>query len=61
MEDRQMLVNDEAKTAFCSVPKSGCTTLKVAFLLTLRKGHSMSNQPKKIDTRLRFLRNLVLT
>ena len=36
-DDRQILVNDEAKTAFCFVPKSGCTTMKFAFFLALRK------------------------
>ena len=36
-DDRQILVNDEAKTAICFVPKSGCTSMKVTFFLALRK------------------------
>ena len=35
--DRQILVSDEAKTALCYVPKTGCTTLKVLLFMTLSK------------------------
>ena len=31
MNARQMLVNDKARTAYCYVPKAGCTTLKILF------------------------------
>ena len=37
MSDRRMLVNDQAKTVFCFVPKSGCTSMKTVFFLALRK------------------------
>ena len=35
--DRQMLVSDETRTAYCYVPKAGCTTQKVLLFLALGK------------------------
>ena len=35
--DRQMLVSDEDRVAFCYVPKAGCTTLKTLLFLKLGK------------------------
>ena len=33
--DRQMLVSDKTQTAYCYVPKAGCTTQKVLLFLSL--------------------------
>lgn len=35
--NRQMLVSDEDKVAFCYAPKTGCTTLKTLLFLKLGK------------------------